>query len=169
VHSGKSSLLLSLVRMLHVCSGSITIDGIDISKIPREDVRFSLITITQDQFFLPGTWRQNIDPHGTATTEQITEVLTKVGLLEVVGRDDQNSGIGLDGDFEEDKLSRGQRQLFFLAEAVLRGKGHGRVVLMDEATSRSVFCTWGGTEYYANLACTASHVSFRFCTDADIQ
>lgn len=40
--------------------------------------------------------------------------------------------------FEEDALSHGQKQLFFVARAVLR-KDVGRVVLLDEATSRYVF------------------------------
>lgn len=124
--------------MLHISAGSIAIDGLDISKISRDKIRSRLITISQDQFFLPGTWRQNIDPYDTATTEDIIAVLSKVGLLEVIVHTEQDGGEGLDGNFEEDRLSQGQRQLFFLARAILRGRNQGKVVLMDEATSRSV-------------------------------
>lgn len=134
--SGKSSLLLALLRLLDLSAGSISIDGIDLSTLPREEVRSRLIAITQDSFFLPGTVRQNIDPYGAAGAgddDAIGAALRKVGLWEAV----EAKG-GLDAAFEEDMLSHGQKQLFSLARAMLRSRGSGgsgRVVLFDEATS----------------------------------
>ncbi|KAK7956876.1 uncharacterized protein PG986_006098 [Apiospora aurea] len=130
-YSGKSSLLLTVVRMLDIAAGSITVDGLDLATLPREEVRSRLITITQDHFFLPGTVRQNIDPYESSTVAEIIVVLSKVGLWDAI----QQKG-GLDADFDEEMLSHGQRQLFFLARAILR-KDCGRLVLLDEATSRS--------------------------------
>ncbi|KAH8195785.1 hypothetical protein TruAng_010059 [Truncatella angustata] len=130
--SGKSSLLLTLARMLDMSAGSILIDGLDITALPREEVRSRLNIISQDQFFLPGTIRQNIDPHDTFSTEEILAVLLKLDLLGSV-----ESNGGLDADMDEDMLSQGQRQLFFLGKAILR-RNRGCVVLLDEATSRSV-------------------------------
>jgi ABC-type transport system involved in cytochrome bd biosynthesis fused ATPase/permease subunit len=71
-----------------------------------------------------------VDPWGCSTDEEITIALAKVGLGDGI----RDRG-GLNAVYEEEMLSHGQKQLFFLARAILR-KGAGRVVLMDEATSR---------------------------------
>lgn len=69
--SGKSSFLLAIVRILDISAGSITVDGLDLATLPREELRSRFITITQDQFCLPGTVRQNIDPYESSTVEEI--------------------------------------------------------------------------------------------------
>ncbi|RGP61630.1 hypothetical protein FLONG3_10459, partial [Fusarium longipes] len=127
--SGKSSIFLALLRLLDPSSGSITIDGISLSSLPRDTVRRRLITLTQDQFVLPGTVRHNLDPRGVFSEYEIKAALSLVGLSDVI---EQHGG--LDAPFDEDTLSHGQKQLFFLARSVLR-KRDGKVVLLDEATS----------------------------------
>ncbi|QPC72817.1 hypothetical protein HYE68_003569 [Fusarium pseudograminearum] len=127
--SGKSSVFLALLRLLDSSSGSITIDGISLSSLPRDTVRSRLITLTQDQFVLPGTLRHNADPRGVFSNMDINAVLRLVGLSDAI---EQHGG--LDAPFDEDALSHGQKQLFFLARAVLR-KRDGKVVLLDEVTS----------------------------------
>ncbi|KAJ0353305.1 hypothetical protein COL154_003366 [Colletotrichum chrysophilum] len=127
--SGKSSLLLALLRLLPLSSGSIHIDGLSLDRLPLLELRSALIAITQDQFVLPGTVRQNIDPFAAASDESITSTLTRLGLWDAI----QEKG-GLDAEFAEEALSHGQRQLFFLARAVLR-REVGKIVLLDEATS----------------------------------
>lgn len=129
--SGKSTLLLTFLRLLDPSTGSISIDGVPISKLKREDVRRHIITITQDNFFLPGTVRQNLDPYETgASDETISRALGAVGLQETI----QEKG-GLDAEFIDDMLSHGQKQLFSVARVLLR-KTSGRVVLFDEPSSR---------------------------------
>ncbi|KAH7248979.1 P-loop containing nucleoside triphosphate hydrolase protein [Fusarium redolens] len=128
--SGKSSLFLALLRLLDPSSGNIIIDGISLSSLPRETIRSRLITLTQDQFVLPGTVRHNVDPLGVYSDVEIKEVLHLVELNDAI---EQHGG--LDASFNQDTLSHGQKQLFFLARAVLR-KNDGRIVLLDEATSR---------------------------------
>ncbi|KJZ74702.1 hypothetical protein HIM_05819 [Hirsutella minnesotensis 3608] len=125
--SGKSSLISALLRMLDVESGSISIDGIDISTIPRQEVRGRLNTVPQDPFFLHGSVRLNVDPLESADDERIIEVLRTLNLWEVFEQHD-----GLDGDVSDDKLSHGQRQLFCLARALIKPSS---IVVMDEATS----------------------------------
>lgn len=116
--------------MLPRSSGSIIIDGVDLSTVPREVVRERLIAVSQDLFFLPGSVRQNIDPYDTATPEDIEVIMRRIGLWDTI----VDKG-GLAAKFNEDMLSHGQRQLFSLARAILRKKA-GSVVLFDEATSR---------------------------------
>ncbi|KAL6836447.1 P-loop containing nucleoside triphosphate hydrolase protein [Trichoderma sp. SZMC 28015] len=127
--SGKSSLLLALLRLLDPSSGTFSIDSVLLSTIPRETIRSRIITVSQDQFVLPGTIRHNIDPSASYTDNAIVEALRAVDLWTVI-----DSRGGLDATFEEDMLSHGQKQLFFLARAVLK-KDCGKVVLLDEASS----------------------------------
>jgi ABC-type multidrug transport system fused ATPase/permease subunit len=57
--SGKPSLLSTL---LDIESGTIVIDGIDLSRIPPDVLRERIIAIPQDAFILTGTVRLNADP-----------------------------------------------------------------------------------------------------------
>ncbi|KAK5989321.1 ABC multidrug transporter B [Cladobotryum mycophilum] len=125
--SGKSSLISTLLRMLEVDSGTMTIDGIDISTLPRQEIRSRLNTLPQEPFFLEGSVRENLDPAESASDERMVEVLRNVGLWEQFESND-----GLDGDMDEEMLSHGQRQLFCLARAVIKP---GKILIMDEATS----------------------------------
>ncbi|KAM0524595.1 hypothetical protein ACHAPE_000693 [Trichoderma viride] len=127
--SGKSSLLLSILRLLDPTFGTLSIDSVPLNTISREVIRSRLITVAQDQFVLPGTIRQNIDPSSSYPQGAIIEALQAVNLWTVI-----DARGGLDATFEEDMLSHGQKQLFFLARAVLK-KDCGKVVLLDEASS----------------------------------
>lgn len=114
--------------MLELDTGSITIDGHDISKVSREELRKRLDTLPQEPFFLHGSVRENIDPLQMSTDERIIETLRAVQLWDML-----ESRGGLDAPLSEDALSHGQRQLFCLARAITRP---GNIVIIDEATSR---------------------------------
>ncbi|KAJ8125439.1 hypothetical protein O1611_g8200 [Lasiodiplodia mahajangana] len=129
LNSGKSTFLLTLLRLVPKSSGTILVDGLDISTLDRDSLRSHIITVSQDTFYPPGSVRLNIDPYDSASSGAIEAVLRRVGLWDVV----VERG-GLEAKFEDDTLSHGQRQLFSLARAVLR-EAQSRVIVFDEATS----------------------------------
>jgi ATP-binding cassette subfamily C (CFTR/MRP) protein 1 len=94
VFSGKSTLLLSILRLIELDSGSITIDGLDLSTLPREKIRESLIAIPQDTFVLNDSIRLNVDPSGTVSDEDIIAALEKVQLWNVIKSRGTGSGGG---------------------------------------------------------------------------
>jgi ABC-type multidrug transport system fused ATPase/permease subunit len=118
-------------------SGSILIDGVDISHLTRQRLRSHITTITQDAVALPGSVRTNLrpllsaEPSASDSDEAIRAALLRVGLLDHV-----ESRGGLDADLSAMQFSGGQMQLFCLARTVLHNaitKSH--VILIDEATS----------------------------------
>lgn len=118
----------TLLRMVDLDAGTITIDGIDIASVPREAVRQSLTTMPQETFFITGTVRENLDPLHLANDESLTSMLEDLAL-----RDLLDAAGGLDAELNSDMLSSGQQQLFCLARAIVRS---GPIFLLDEATSR---------------------------------
>lgn len=137
--SGKSSLFLSMLGFLDY-TGTIEIDGVDISTIPRDFLRSRVITISQDYLDLGGSVRNNLLPfelnlpsteRGPITDTDMNDVLRRVGLLALIDRHG-----GLDAELKRVGLSHGQLQLLSIARAILRGiETQSKVVLMDEATS----------------------------------
>jgi ATP-binding cassette, subfamily C (CFTR/MRP), member 1 len=60
--SGKSSLVSALLRLLDLQTGSVIIDGVDISSVPRLLIRDRIIAVPQEVFLLTGSVRLNLDP-----------------------------------------------------------------------------------------------------------
>ena len=60
--SGKSSLIVTLFRIVETDGGSITLDGLDLGTLGLNDVRSRIAAIPQDPVLFSGTVRSNLDP-----------------------------------------------------------------------------------------------------------
>jgi len=130
---GKSSLLMTLMRLVEMESGSIRIDGVDTKSIGLHTLRSKAAIIPQDPAILPGTVRYNLDPFSLKSDEELWEALEKAQLLPRI----KAAEGGLDGTVEEggSNFSVGELQLLCLARALLCRQEIGGLLLLDEATS----------------------------------
>lgn len=83
--SGKSTFGLALLRFLEAETGSITVDGIDISTIGLSDLRRNITVMSQDPVLFSGTIRENLDPFDEHDSNELWDVLHKVGLAREPG------------------------------------------------------------------------------------
>ncbi|CDO74908.1 hypothetical protein BN946_scf184988.g15 [Trametes cinnabarina] len=140
--AGKSSLMLALFRIVELTSGSITIDGIDISKIGLKDLRSKISIIPQDPLLFSGTIRSNLDPFNLYSDAQLWDALRRSFLVEpskaeeagTDGTDTPTSRFNLETVIESEgsNLSVGERSLLSLARALVKDS---QVVVLDEATA----------------------------------
>lgn len=82
--AGKSSLTLSLFRIIEAAEGKIFIDGLDIAEMGLHALRSRLTIIPQDPVLFSGTLRLNLDPFVRYSDEQVWRALEHAHLKEFV-------------------------------------------------------------------------------------
>jgi ATP-binding cassette, subfamily C (CFTR/MRP), member 1 len=129
--TGKSSLLASLLRIVELESGSISIDGVDLRNVGLRKLRSKIGVVSQSPALFRGTVRENVDPEGLSRDAEIWLALERAEMrARVVAMGGLDAMVSDSGS----NVSAGERQLLALARA-LRTARETRVIVLDEPSS----------------------------------
>ena len=128
---GKTTLINLLMRFYDIDSGSILVDGADVTGVTRKSLRASYGMVLQDTWLTGGTVRDNIAfSKPDATDEEIVAAARAAHAHSFIKRlkDGYNTKLGEGGE----GLSQGQKQLICIARVML---SLPPMLILDEATS----------------------------------
>lgn len=166
--AGKSSLMQAIFRIVELDSGSIVIDGLDISTLGLGPLRKGVSIIPQDALLfsgskhtmltclfgsradsrLPTALRTNLDPFGECDDHKLWDSLRRAHLVDRghngPSHSEASSRFNLDMKIEDEgnNLSVGERSLVSLARALVKDS---RVVILDEAVRHHTILLNGKT------------------------
>ncbi len=129
--SGKSTLINLIIGFLRPQSGSISIDGNDLSDFDLRTFRRSISVVPQESVLFEGSVRDNITYGlGAVSDKRVTEALSAANASEFVSElpEGVNTLVGERGA----RISGGQKQRLAIARALIRDP---RILILDEATS----------------------------------
>jgi ATP-binding cassette subfamily B protein len=129
--AGKTTLVNLLMRFYEISSGRITVDGVDIASMSRDELRALTGMVLQDAWLFGGTIADNI-AYGSAdaTPERIAEAAKATYVDRFVRTLPDGYDTVLDD--EGANVSMGERQLITIARAFL---ARPAILILDEATS----------------------------------
>lgn len=129
--AGKTTLVNLMMRFYELDAGRITLDGVDVTSVPRRELRSRLGMVLQDTWLFGGTIRDNIAYGRPSATED--EIL-EAARATYVDRFVRSLPEGYDTVLEDEgsNVSAGEKQLLTIARAFL---ARPSVLILDEATS----------------------------------
>lgn len=129
--AGKTTITNLLNRFYDIQAGTITIDGVNIQELSRENLRKNIAMVLQDTHLFTGTVRENIR-YGRldATDEEVVQAAKTASAHSFIMRLPNGYDTLLEGDGAN--LSQGQRQLLNIARAAV---SKAPILILDEATS----------------------------------
>ncbi|EGX89806.1 abc transporter [Cordyceps militaris CM01] len=149
--SGKSTLVLSMLRFTNIVSGQILYDGVDVTSIPYKELRQAISMIPQESQLFQGTLAENLDPTDTISQADLQKALDVCQSIAAIKTSRQHSATASDDDERSsadtlgggltletqvkakgENFSHGQRQVLSLCRILAR---QSKLMLLDEATS----------------------------------
>ena len=128
--AGKTTMVNLLMRFFEINSGSISIDGVNISDLRRETLHSLFGMVLQDTWLFEGTVRENLVYNmQNITDEQLETVCRACGLDKFVHALPEGFDTVLS---DSTSISAGQKQLLTIARAMLQ---NAPMLILDEATS----------------------------------
>jgi ABC-type multidrug transport system fused ATPase/permease subunit len=127
--AGKSTICLTLCRVLEAFNGNIEIDNVDITKVGLDDLRERITMIPQEPVLFHNTIRFNLDPLEKYTDAEIISMLNRAKLGHLLERDNNGLNFMIEGS---SNLSEGEKSLVCICRAALK---KNKLVIMDEATA----------------------------------
>ncbi len=129
--AGKTTLVNLLMRFYEIGSGSIKVDGIDIRKLDRNDLRDIFGMVLQDTWLFSGTIADNI-AYGSPVKDQakVREAAQSAHIHRFIKT--LSDGYGTILNEEGTNVSQGQKQLLTIARAMI---SRPDILILDEATS----------------------------------
>ena len=129
--AGKTTITNLINRFYDIQEGTITIDGVDVRHMKRDNLRQNIAMVLQDTHLFTGTVMENIR-YGRldATDEEVIEAAKTASAHSFITRLPHGYQTMLEGDGAN--LSQGQRQLLNIARAAI---SKAPILILDEATS----------------------------------
>ncbi|WP_207756455.1 ABC transporter ATP-binding protein [Nonomuraea cypriaca] len=129
--AGKTTLVNLIMRFYEVTGGRITLDGVDIAEMSREELRSNIGMVLQDAWLFGGTIEENIGYGAEGATRERIEAAAEAAHVDRIAHT-LPDGYDTVIDEEGATVSAGEKQLITIARAFL---SEPAILILDEATS----------------------------------